>query len=257
MLIDLEKAFDRVWTTGLFHKMIVLQFPPIVIIHSYLHGRMYQVTIDDKMSDAVDISAGVPQGSVLGPILFRIYTYDLPRLPNQKIALYADDTLIYAHAYCPIVALAKIQNYLHIYERYLSKWKLTANSHKSSVTILTKRTNRVNIPRFPTLFNIPVSYTRTIRYLIVILDKHVTFKDMSASNANITLTLMKNYRYILLHRGLAKKMKLLLYKLFFGRFCCMVLWSGAIQQKDILKGCKYSRINVCVSSWVLISEHQL
>lgn len=114
LLVDLEKAFDRVWTAGLLHKMIVLRLPPALmrIIHSYLQGRTYRVRVKESLSASAHIPTGMPQRSLLGPILFNIYTSDIPRFLNYKIAIYADDTLIYTHGYFQPVALAKLQNYI-------------------------------------------------------------------------------------------------------------------------------------------------
>lgn len=90
-LIDLKKAFDKVWTDGLIYKLIQCNTPPplIHIIRSYLTGRTFVVKVGRHKSGAVNVTAGVPQGSVLEPMLF----------PNNKLAMYADDTALYARSF--------------------------------------------------------------------------------------------------------------------------------------------------------------
>ena len=70
--LDISKAFDSVWHEGLIFKLkrIGIKGNMIGIINSFLSDRKQRVTIDGKYSDWVDIGAGVPQGSLLGPILF-------------------------------------------------------------------------------------------------------------------------------------------------------------------------------------------
>jgi len=96
-LLDVEKVFDDVWHDGLVYKLHQYNFPIFLvkIIQNYLSDRSFQVSLYDSKSDAINIPARVPQGSVLGPIPFNIFTADMPPLPGGgKLSLFADDTAI-------------------------------------------------------------------------------------------------------------------------------------------------------------------
>lgn len=95
--LDLSKAFDCISHEILLRKLYLLNFHPtsIKLIMSYLSNRTQQVFFNGKTSDAASIVRGVPQGSILGPILFLIYINDFPEyLSNIHVNLYADDTTI-------------------------------------------------------------------------------------------------------------------------------------------------------------------
>jgi hypothetical protein len=97
--LDISQAFHRVWHTGLLHKL--RQFLPLnyyLILKSYLHNRYFQVKVEDSYTNLLPINTGVPQGSVLGPLHYLLYTADLPASPDSTIATYADDTAILATA---------------------------------------------------------------------------------------------------------------------------------------------------------------
>ncbi|KAK9710005.1 hypothetical protein QE152_g26266 [Popillia japonica] len=79
------------------------------------------------------------------------------------------------------------------------------------------------------LLELQIPYSHTLKYLGILIDKHVTFRAMTANNVNKVIALMKTYRYILLHRGLNMEVKILLYKsilmpvLFYGA----AIWANA------------------------------
>jgi len=90
-LVDLSKAFDKA-----DHKILLDKMTKWSIycdwFRSYLTARTQAVQQDGSMSEFLPTTSGVPQGSCLGPVLFSIYTNDLPRHINSKVVMYADDT---------------------------------------------------------------------------------------------------------------------------------------------------------------------
>jgi hypothetical protein len=85
-LIDLEKAFDSMWINGLIKKMNDGGVDPnfTKLTHSYLSKRTIKVKVNSTVSTPRTIDSGVPQGSVLGPILFNLYTHDIPENVARK-----------------------------------------------------------------------------------------------------------------------------------------------------------------------------
>ena len=96
VLLDLQKAFDTV-----DHRILLMKLETIGLnadclrwFQSYLSGRTQLVNVQVTCSSFTDVSCGVPQGSILGPLLFLIYVNDMAGAIDEKILLYADDTAI-------------------------------------------------------------------------------------------------------------------------------------------------------------------
>ena len=97
VFLDLQRAFDTVWHRGLLFKLIQNDTPNWIvnISNSYLTNRTFQIKAHGMLSPIKAIRAGVPQGSILAPFLYNIYTADIPRVANIMLAIYADDTAVF------------------------------------------------------------------------------------------------------------------------------------------------------------------
>ena len=95
--LDYQKAFDSVPHKRLISKLRSYRFNPVIIswVENYLRDRSQYVEINGEQSQWQPVTSGIPQGSVLGPLLFLIYINDLPKHVNSTIYMYADDTKIY------------------------------------------------------------------------------------------------------------------------------------------------------------------
>ena len=92
--LDASKAFDKINHYTLFRKLLDRK-TPIMLVRNFLKKRKQCVVVDGVSSGLVDVDSGVPQGTVLGPILFLLHINDLPSIVSSKVRLFADDCLIY------------------------------------------------------------------------------------------------------------------------------------------------------------------
>ena len=99
ILIDYSKAFDTIDHGILIERLQKMNFGhnSIKIICNYLTDRFQYVQIEDKKSNLLPMFFGVPQGSILGPVLFNLYVAELADRINSTAIQYADDTTIYRH----------------------------------------------------------------------------------------------------------------------------------------------------------------
>ena len=100
ILIDLQKAFDTINHDILLKKMSLAGFScqSITWFESYLSNRRFQVNIKNKYSNVANINCGVPQGSIVGTLLFLLYVNGMCQVVDYELFLYADDSsLLYQH----------------------------------------------------------------------------------------------------------------------------------------------------------------
>ena len=96
ILIDLQKAFDTIDHKILLDKMYFFGFSQKVVswFKSYLLKRQFKVNLNGTFSEPGLVTCGVPQGSILGPLLFLLYMNDIPQAVKCELLLYADDTCL-------------------------------------------------------------------------------------------------------------------------------------------------------------------
>ncbi|GFT61521.1 probable RNA-directed DNA polymerase from transposon X-element [Trichonephila clavipes] len=175
MLKRHQKAFDRVWLTGLTFKLITYNIPPplICLLHSYNSDRSYQVRVKDTLSNTKNICCGVAQGSLLGPLLFNLYINDIPDYSLTKLNMFADDTAVHT-TYKRISSVTYALNkHLKLLEKYYDQWKISINVEKSAAIIFTKKRK---LPPPPTMYNTTIPWSQSTKYLGIIFDKNLTWR---------------------------------------------------------------------------------
>lgn len=173
VFLDVAQAFDRVWHQGLLFKLKAI-LPPTyyLILQSFLSDRFFSVRHGSELSPIRPISAGVPQGSVLAPLLYIIYTHDIPSCSNILTATYADDTAILTRHKNPTYASQTLQQYLTKLHDWFKLWKIRLNHEKSHHITFTLRRETCP-PVF--LENAEIQQTDTILYLGLTFDRRMTW----------------------------------------------------------------------------------
>ena len=146
VFLDVRKAFDTVWRDGLIHKLqhvARVQGQMLHWIRAFLNGRSASFRADGATSAPVPLHSGVPQGAVLSPLLYNIFTADiLSTLPRSVIAsVYADDTAIYfnlrPHRDSTVLReqLQPLQQALDAIHRWFAVWRLTLAPPKTKLRV--------------------------------------------------------------------------------------------------------------------------
>ena len=131
ILLDFAKAFDKVP-----HKRLLSKLTSYGItgnkhnwVTSFLSNRKQRVSVNGALSDITDVTSGVPQGSVLGPILFLLYINDINENVQSSIRLFADDSIIYRKINANIDHQI-LQTDLIQLEKWSDKWQMQFNISK-------------------------------------------------------------------------------------------------------------------------------
>lgn len=138
VLRDVERAFDKVWHFGLKRKLLDLEMPSRVtrLLFSFLDGRTARVKVGNYLGTDVHLRCGVPQGSVLSPLLYVLYTADTPiPRPPSKLSSYADDNIQMCIEHNPsknLLAARTARDYLQL-NRYERLVKVSTNLDKTEL----------------------------------------------------------------------------------------------------------------------------
>ena len=140
--LDVEKAFDNVWHNGLRYKIFQLDLLTKMArwLSDFLVGRVIQVNVNGFLSNQINPKAGVPQGSVLSPLIFLIYVNDLPT-PHQKqnsLFQFTDDTGQWAFSLNVRYAAKFLQQDLLNLAMWCAKWRIKLNPEKNMVIIFSR-----------------------------------------------------------------------------------------------------------------------
>lgn len=175
VFLDFAKAFDKVSHELLLLKLYTLKIDPNVLqwIESFLSDRCQFVHANNTDSHLCPVTSGVPQGTVLGPLLFLIYINDLPLNISSTIRLFADDCVIYQKITSQ-AKLLELQNDLVKITDWCDKWKMSLNINKCRCMRFSGSPHGSR----PTLFlnGTPLEYTNQYKYLGLHLTPNLSWK---------------------------------------------------------------------------------
>jgi len=184
IFIDIEKAFDKVWHSGLLHTLDEMEIPAYLgrWIQSYLDGRYFRVRVGQILSEVKVIFAGVPQGSVLGPVLFNLYFNKVSSCTSREVqfqtaarkiaelAMFADDLSSWASGKRLGTISKKLQEVLDNIEQFMNKWRMKVSTSKTVCTVFNKKGRDMGAQLALTYKQVLIASDKNPKFLGVTLD---------------------------------------------------------------------------------------
>ena len=129
VFLDISKAFDKVWHDGLVFKLksYGVEGELLSLLKNYLQSREQRVVLNGQTSGWRKINSGVPQGSVLGPLLFLIYINDLPDGIISMCKIFADDTSLFSKVLDINKSVTELNTDLEKISQWAYQWKMQFN----------------------------------------------------------------------------------------------------------------------------------
>ena len=236
VLIDLSKAFDSICHTTLISKLHALGTSTHALnwLRSYLTNRKQTTRVGTSLSPSSTVTHGVPQGSILGPMLFSVYMNDLPKaIKNCSIESYVDDAKLFLSFGIKEreTALSQLTQDLNRVASWCCTNRLLINPQKTKLMLFGTRQliGRVSDIAIPFLGK-ALSPSNSCKDLGIVFDKHLSFNehtDYLTSSLLGKLCQINRVRHLLTKEALLITLNALVFsKLFY----CSTVWSGTTQQ---------------------------
>ena len=203
IMLDLSAAFDTVVHEYLLEdlKSIGVEDEALVFLQSYLSNRKTIVEVSGDKSSEWPLTKGVPQGSVLGPMLFNIYTIELSNIlkkHNVYFKLYADDTQFYFTLTTPHDTIDKISKIMFEVKNWMQKKKLKLNDNKTECMLFGGKTYLTNYQQLRTvrIGEADIEIVSMVRNLGVIIDCNLTMKNQILNTVKMCNYHLRNIAFI-------------------------------------------------------------
>ena len=133
MFLDISKAFNKVWHEGLILKLSRYGVCGnlLYLLKDLLKHRKQRVVLNGENSSWQGSTSGVPQGSILGPLLLLIYINDLPDGLSSNCKLFADDTSLFSVVHDATISSSELNSDLANISEWAFKWKMNFNPDQS------------------------------------------------------------------------------------------------------------------------------
>ncbi|GJQ80516.1 hypothetical protein Trydic_g12407 [Trypoxylus dichotomus] len=180
VFLDVAKAFDKVWHHGLLLKMhrAGISKAMLRLIRSFLQRRSFKIKLEGERSAARTATAGVPQGSVLSPLLFNLYTSDIPTTAHVNLAMYADDVCIYTRSRDARIIDRRLQEALDALQTWYARWRIAVHPGKSTAVLFSRsgrRRKKHGNPSELTILGGVVPWHSQTKYLGLTMDSRLNW----------------------------------------------------------------------------------
>ena len=204
VFLDLTKAFDTV-----DHGILLWQLSEIGLcenslqwFRSYITDRKQRTCCGNELSDELLVTHGVPQGSILGPLLFVIYINDLPSVLDAcHVSLYADDTVVYCYGSSSQELTDKLNQDLLAVAKWLNEHKLTLNLDKTKCILIgSNRKPESKVALTVSIFDHCVNNVTCFKYLGILISSDFTWTnhvEYMAGKINQRLGLLRRIKHLL------------------------------------------------------------
>ena len=259
VFLDISKAFDKVWHVGLLFKLRQLGLSEglLMWINCYLSNRFQRVIIHGRTSSWLPVQAGVPQGSILGPLLFLVYINDIVDDLTCDVRIFADDTSLLEIVQNPTDSAHHLNTNLSFIYHWGKLWRMVFNALKSISVIFSAKINKPYHP--PVLLGgtvIPEEDTHT--HLGITLANNLSWR------AHVTrITNKASQRIGLLRRFKFKLSRKTLERLYFSmvrpilEYGCVIFDNCGQGLSDLLESIQYEAAKICTGALRHTSHNKL
>ena len=216
VFLDISKAFDKVWHDGIIYKLTQngISGNLLNLLEDFLKERQQRVVLNGQVSTLKNINDGVPQGSILGPLLFLIYINGRTEGLTTNVKLFADDTSLFSVVHDTQTSANDLNKDLKIINNWAFQWKMNFNpdpTKQAHEVIFSRKTKEIYHPQL-VFNNTNVSQSSSQKHLGVILDSNLIFDEhlkMVSLKISKTLGLLRK-----LHNLLPRSALITIYKAF-------------------------------------------
>ena len=197
VLIDLSKALNSIDHTMLLYKLSAngVRGNELDWFRNYLSCRVQRVCIESTTSKWSPITRGVPQGSILGPLLFLIYVNDLPDVVTKcTVHLYADDTTIYCSNKDPAIVQSTLNTDLEKIAEWIEDNGLRMNVAKTQLMIFSRKVPASSNPIKINVRGVDIEASNTIKCLGVSIDKDLKWESHTNNIRNKSMAALASIR---------------------------------------------------------------